>query len=186
MLPCRVSRFEITRALFLCLHQRCGFDNGGGSYHTPIRRLKTSIKREEQTKTCLDGKPHIDSKFYLHIHGRGRLMTNTTMINYSTRDFATKEQLDFTYCARKAFTPEVIKLFTDAMLRGLSPIWNRTFVSRWIVFRIPGPRCLYCLPAPTGTALPPSRRGLTTKVVGSRGVIVTNLCQTLSRTRRHD
>ena len=28
-------------------------------------------------------------------------MTNTTMINYSTRDFATKEQLSFICCARK-------------------------------------------------------------------------------------
>ena len=37
-------------------------------------------------------------------------MTNTTMINYSTRDFATKEQLEL-YLLRqeKAFSPEVIK-----------------------------------------------------------------------------
>ena len=36
-------------------------------------------------------------------------MTNTTMINYSTRDFATKEQLEL-YLLRqeKAFSPEVI------------------------------------------------------------------------------
>ena len=41
------------------------------------------------------------------------------MINYSTRDFATKEQLEL-YLLRqeKAFSPEVIKLFTEAgMLR---------------------------------------------------------------------
>ena len=46
-------------------------------------------------------------------------MTNTTMINYSTRDFATQEQLEL-YLLRqeKAFSPEVIKLFTEAgMLR---------------------------------------------------------------------
>ena len=46
-------------------------------------------------------------------------MTNTTMINYSTRDFASKEHLEL-YLMRqeKAFSPEVVKLFTDAgMLR---------------------------------------------------------------------
>ena len=55
-------------------------------------------------------------------------MTNTTMINYSTRDFATKEQLEL-YLLRqgKAFTPEVIKLFTDAgmLLRVVTKIWNK-------------------------------------------------------------
>ena len=55
-------------------------------------------------------------------------MTNTTMINYSTRDFATKEQLEL-YLLRqgKAFTPEVIKLFTDAgmLLRVVTQIWNK-------------------------------------------------------------
>ena len=46
-------------------------------------------------------------------------MTNTTMINYSTCDFATKEQLEL-YLLRqeKAFSPDVIKLFPEAgMLR---------------------------------------------------------------------
>ena len=55
-------------------------------------------------------------------------MTNTTMINYSTRDFATKEQLEL-YLLRqeKAFTPEVIKLFTDAgmLRRVVTQIWNK-------------------------------------------------------------
>ena len=50
------------------------------------------------------------------------------MINYSTRDFATKEQLEL-YLLRqgKAFTPEVIKLFTDAgmLLRVVTKIWNK-------------------------------------------------------------
>ena len=50
------------------------------------------------------------------------------MINYSTRDFATKEQLEL-YLLRqeKAFTPEVIKLFTDAgmLRRVVTQIWNK-------------------------------------------------------------
>ena len=55
-------------------------------------------------------------------------MTNTTMINYSTRDFATKEQLEL-YLLRqeKAFSPEVIKLFTEAgmLRRAVTQIWNK-------------------------------------------------------------
>ena len=55
-------------------------------------------------------------------------MTNTTMINYSTRDFATKEQLEL-YLLRqeKAFTPEVVKIFTDAgmLRRVVTQIWNK-------------------------------------------------------------
>ena len=50
------------------------------------------------------------------------------MINYSTRDFATKKQLEL-YLLRqeKAFTSEVIKLFTDAgmLLRVVTKIWNK-------------------------------------------------------------
>ena len=38
-------------------------------------------------------------------------MTNTTLINYSTRDFAKKEQLELYLIRQKeAFTPEVIEL----------------------------------------------------------------------------
>ncbi len=51
-------------------------------------------------------------------------MTNTSMINYSTRDFATKEHLEL-YLLRqeKAFTPEVIKFFLrmPSCSAGLSP-----------------------------------------------------------------
>ena len=41
-------------------------------------------------------------------------MTATTLINYSTRDFASKEDLEL-YLERQdaAFSPEVTKLFTD-------------------------------------------------------------------------
>jgi hypothetical protein len=46
-------------------------------------------------------------------------MTNTTLINYSTRDFANKEQLELYLIRQKeAFTSKVIELFTKAgMLR---------------------------------------------------------------------
>ena len=47
------------------------------------------------------------------------IMTNTTLITYSIRDFANKEQLELYLIRQKeAFTPEVIELFTKAgMLR---------------------------------------------------------------------
>ena len=55
-------------------------------------------------------------------------MTNTTLINYSTRDFANKEQLElYLIRQREAFTPEVIELFTKAgmLRRVVTQIWNK-------------------------------------------------------------
>ena len=55
-------------------------------------------------------------------------MTNTTLINYSTRDFANKEQLELYLIRQKeAFTPEVIELFTKAgmLRRVVTQIWNK-------------------------------------------------------------
>ena len=50
------------------------------------------------------------------------------MINYSTRDFATTEQRKL-YLLRqeKPFSPEVIKLFTEAgmLRRAVTQIWNK-------------------------------------------------------------
>ena len=150
-----------------------------GSYHTPIRRLGRPAHKARKSKlrlACLDGKPHIDSNFYLHIHSRGRLMTNTTMINYSTRDFATKEQLEL-YLLRqeKAFTPEVIKLFTDAgmLRRVVTQIWNKEHSFRvGIVFEYRDQDAYIACQALLEQHYLPAVEGLTTKVVGSRGVIV--------------
>jgi hypothetical protein len=55
-------------------------------------------------------------------------MTNTTLINYSTRDFANKEQLKlYLILQKEAFTPAVIELFTKAEMlrRGVTQIWNK-------------------------------------------------------------
>ena len=69
-------------------------------------------------------------------------MTNTTMINYSTRDFATKEQLEL-YLLRqeKAFSPEVIKLFTEAgcLSGGYPDLEQRTVLSGRYRLRVQGP-----------------------------------------------
>ena len=60
-------------------------------------------------------------------------MTATTLINYSTRDFASKEDLEL-YLERQdaAFSPEVTKLFTDAgmLRRVVTRIWNKKHAFR--------------------------------------------------------
>ena len=103
-------------------------------------------------------------------------MTNVSMINYSTRDFATKEQLEL-YPPRqeKAFTPEVIKLFTDAgMLRHVvTQIWNKEQSHRVGIILEYRDQDAHeaCQSLPEEHYLP-AVEGLTTKIVGSRGIVV--------------
>ena len=103
-------------------------------------------------------------------------MTNVSMINYSTRDFATKEQLEL-YLLRqeKAFTPEVIKLFTDAgMLRHVVTQISNKEQSRRVgiilEYRDQDAQKA-CQSLPEEHYLP-AVEGLTTKIVGSRGIVV--------------
>ena len=103
-------------------------------------------------------------------------MTNVSMINYSTRDFATKEQLEL-YPPRqeKAFTPEVIKLFTDAgMLRHVVTQISNKEQSRRVgiilEYRDQDAQKA-CQSLPEEHYLP-AVEGLTTKIVGSRGIVV--------------
>lgn len=60
-------------------------------------------------------------------------MSNTVLMNYSTRDFANNEDLKF-YLERQdaAFSPEVTKLFTDASMlrRVVTRIWNKQHAFR--------------------------------------------------------
>ena len=103
-------------------------------------------------------------------------MTNTTMINYSTRDFATKEQLEL-YLLRqeKAFSPEVIKLFTDAgmLRRTVTQIWNTQQSFRvGIIFEYRDQSAYESCQVLLKKYYLPAVEGLTTKVVGSRGVVV--------------
>ena len=103
-------------------------------------------------------------------------MTNVSMINYSTRDFATKEQLEL-YLLRqeKAFTPEVTKLFTDAgMLRHVVTQISNKEQSRRVgiilEYRDQDAQKA-CQSLPEEHYLP-AVEGLTTKIVGSRGIVV--------------
>ena len=103
-------------------------------------------------------------------------MTNVSMINYSTRDFATKEQLEL-YLLRqeKAFTPEVIKLFTDAgILRHVVTQISNKEQSRRVgiilEYRDQDAQKA-CQSLPEEHYLP-AVEGLTTKILGSRGIVV--------------
>ena len=98
------------------------------------------------------------------------------MINYSTRDFATKEQLElYPLRQEKAFTPEVIKLFTDAgMLRHVVTQISNKEQSRRVgiilEYRDQDAQKA-CQSLPEEHYLP-AVEGLTTKIVGSRGIVV--------------
>ncbi|MGC6484187.1 MAG: DUF6974 family protein [Candidatus Puniceispirillales bacterium] len=103
-------------------------------------------------------------------------MTNVSMINYSTRDFATKEQLElYLHRQEKAFTPEVIKLFTDAgmLRRVVTQIWNKEQSYRvGIIFEYRDQEAYTQCQKLLEEHYLPAVEGLTTKVVGSRGVVV--------------
>ena len=103
-------------------------------------------------------------------------VTKTTMINYSTRDFSTKEQLEL-YLLRqeKAFSPEVIKLFTEAgmLRRAVTQIWNKELAHRMgIVFEYRDQEAYKACQALLEEHYLPAVEGLTTKVVGSHNVVV--------------
>jgi hypothetical protein len=103
-------------------------------------------------------------------------MTNTTMINYSTRDFASKEHLEL-YLMRqeKAFSPEVVKLFTEAgmLRRTVTQIWNKQGSFRvGILFEYRDKSAYESCQTLLKKHYLPAVEGLTTKVVGSRGVVV--------------
>ena len=93
------------------------------------------------------------------------------MINYSTRDFATKEQLEL-YLLRqeKAFSPDVIKLFTEAgmLRRVVTQIWNRAVPSRGLVFEYRDQEAYKACQALLEEHYLPAVEGLTTKVVFTR------------------
>ena len=104
------------------------------------------------------------------------LMTNTTLINYSTRDFANKGQLKLYLIRQKeAFTPEFIELFTKAgmLRRVVTQIWNKQGSFRvGIIFEYRDKDAFEaCKPLLEKYYLP-AVAGFTTKVFGNRGVVV--------------
>ena len=134
-----------------------------------IKFAGPSISQPFREKLCTLGLKLLTSKLE-------RPVTNTTMINYSTRDFATKEQLEL-YLLRqeKAFSPEVIKLFTEAgmLRRAVTQIWNKEQSYRvGIVFEYRDQEAYKACQALLEEHYLPAVEGLTTKVVGSRGVVV--------------
>ena len=103
-------------------------------------------------------------------------MTATTLINYSTRDFASKEDLEL-YLKRQdaAFSPDVTKLFTDAgmLRRVVTRIWNKKHTFRvGIVFEYRDQATFEaCKPLLEKHYLS-AVEGLATQVFGSRGVVL--------------
>ena len=94
------------------------------------------------------------------------------MINYSTQDFATKEQLGL-YLLRqeKAFSPQVIKLFTEAgmLRRAVTQIWNNEDAYRvGIVCDYRDQEAYKACQALLEEHYLPAVESLTTKVAGSR------------------
>ena len=103
-------------------------------------------------------------------------MTATTLINYSTRDFASKEDLEL-YLERQdaAFSPDFTKLFTDAgmLRRVVTRIWNKKHTFRvGIVFEYRDQAAFEaCKPLLEKHYLS-AVEGLATQVFGSRGVVL--------------
>ena len=61
-------------------------------------------------------------------YGDADLMSNVSMINYTTRDFISKTELElFISKQDQIYTPEVINEFTEAgmLRRVVTQIWNR-------------------------------------------------------------
>ena len=143
----------------------------GSKFHATagIKSAVPTIRKPFFAKLCTLGLMLLTSELE-------RPVTNTTMINYSTRDFATKEQLEL-YLLRqeKAFSPEVIKLFTEAgmLRRAVTQIWNKEQSYRvGIVFEYRDQEAYKACQALLEEHYLPAVEGLTTKVVGSRGVVV--------------
>ena len=91
-------------------------------------------------------------------------MTNVSMINYSTRDFATKEQLEL-YLLRQEkslYTGDhkTIHRRWYVAKSGNTNMEQRAIASSWHHFRIPGSRGLHQMSKAPRGALPPSGRGL--------------------------
>jgi hypothetical protein len=112
----------------------------------------------------------------LAITNREMQMSTTTLMNYSTRDFANNDDLQL-YLERQdaAFSPEVTKLFTDAgmLRRVVTRIWNKQHAFRvGILFEYRDQAAFEdCKPLLEQYYLS-AVEGLATKVEGSRGVVV--------------
>ena len=103
-------------------------------------------------------------------------MSNVNLINYSTREFTTKGEMD-SYIRKQdeIFTSEVTKVFIEAgmLRRTVTQIWNKQGSFRvGILFEYRDKSAYESCQTLLKKHYLPAVEGLTTKVVGSRGVVV--------------
>ena len=103
-------------------------------------------------------------------------MSNVSMINYTTRDFISKTELEL-YISKQdeIFTPDVVNEFTQAgmLRRVVTQIWNREGAFRvGIIFEYKDQKAYNKCQALLEKYYLGKIKDFTTKVVGSRGVIV--------------
>ena len=103
-------------------------------------------------------------------------MSNVSLINYSTREFTTKGEMD-SYIRKQdeIFTPKVIEEFKKAgmLRRVLTRIWNKEGVARvGILFEYRDEKAFVACQSLLEKHYIPMVKTFITKVVGSRGIVV--------------
>ena len=103
-------------------------------------------------------------------------MSNVSMINYTTRDFISKTELEL-YISKQdeIFTPKVVTDFIQAgmLRRVVTQIWNREGAFRvGIIFEYQEQEAYIQCQKLLDEYHTPAVEGLTSKVVGSRGVVI--------------
>ena len=103
-------------------------------------------------------------------------MSNVNLINYSTREFTTKGEMD-SYIRKQdeIFTPEVTKIFIEAgmLRRVLTKLWNKEGVHRvGILFEYRDEKAFAACQSLLEKHYIPMVKTFITKVVGSRGIVV--------------
>ena len=103
-------------------------------------------------------------------------MSNVNLINYSTREFTTKGEMD-SYIRKQdeIFTPEVTKIFIEAgmLRRVVTQIWNKEGTFRvGILFEYKDQNALKKCQSLLEKYYLPYLKDYNTKVIGSRGIVV--------------
>ena len=109
-------------------------------------------------------------------YGDADLMSNVSMINYTTRDFISKTELELFIAKQdQIYTPEVVDEFTKAgmLRRVVTQIWNREGAFRvGIIFEYKDQESYIECQALIEKYVLEKFKDFTTKAVGSRGVVV--------------
>ena len=103
-------------------------------------------------------------------------MSNVSMINYTTRDFVSKTELELFIAKQdQIYTPEVVNEFTKAgmLRRVVTQIWNREGAFRvGIIFEYKDQKSYEKCQVLIEKYVLEKFKDFTTKAVGSRGIVV--------------